>query len=315
MVSWCMVLAVTVVCSLLETTAAEVVCPGAEGRDGEGQEGPNPRTNINVAVILPSEDVNPFQEPCFGIRKVAPVVQIALAKARAMLPPHINLTGQFVDSQCSDTYGPLAAMKLYFAREADVFLGPCCKYALSPVARYSGVWGLPVITPGGLTAAFSNKTEFPLLTRITSSYDKLAHFLVSMIENFRWEHISLLWHNNFFNPDLGTSECYQVVDAFIRLIRSQKKIPDPFKESFDETFFQRFDWELIMGGISNNSRGKFRGLEEKKKKNAAEREQELLQNNDRASKPRKQVITVTRKWVFFYGYNGTTPSRKCTKSW
>ena len=224
-------------------------------------ESPTTSLNIKVAVILPNDDIDPFQEPCFGIHKVAPVVQIALDKARAMLSPRINLTGQFVDSQCSDTYGPLAAMKLYFAREVDVFLGPCCKYALSPVGRYSGVWGLPVITPGGLTAAFSNKIEFPLLTRTTSSYDKLAHFLVSIIEHFLWHHISLLWHNNFFNPDLGMSECYHVVDAFIRLVRSEKKIPDPFKESFDESKFIDFDWNAILGGISNNSRSKFKARE------------------------------------------------------
>lgn len=212
--------------------------------------------SINLAVILPTEDQNPFQEPCFGIHKVEPVVDIAMEKVQRFLGTRVNITAQYVDSQCSDTYGPLAAMQLYFGEDVDIFLGPCCKYALSPVARYSGVWGLPVITPGGLTPAFSNKIEFPLLTRIMSSYDKLAHFLARMVEFFDWQHLSLLWHNNFFNRELGASECYQIVDAFIRLIRTEGFIPDPYKESFDESVHHRFDWAAILGGIQNNSRGK-----------------------------------------------------------
>lgn len=54
-------------------------------------------------------------------------------------------------------YGPIAAFDLHNRQEADVFLGPICDYVLAPVARYANVWNRPVLTTGGLAAAFNYK--------------------------------------------------------------------------------------------------------------------------------------------------------------
>lgn len=41
----------------------------------------------------------------------------------------------------------------------DAFIGLICKYVLAPISRFSGVWGIPVITPGGLSEAFNLKVR------------------------------------------------------------------------------------------------------------------------------------------------------------
>lgn len=47
----------------------------------------------------------------------------------------------------------------YKINSSDVFLGPIYDYVLAPVARYSGMWKIPVITTGGLAAAFQYKVS------------------------------------------------------------------------------------------------------------------------------------------------------------
>ena len=217
-------------------------------------------SEINLAVILPEEEINLSQDPCLSISRVKPLVDSAvdgLNRNASMLPGN-KLVLQYSDSQCSDIYGPLAAMDIYYRKQAHVLFGPCCKYALSPIARFTAVWQVPIITLGGLTPAFSNKREYPLLTRMMAPYDKLAYFLVQMISHYNWTHTSLLWHNNVFNVSMGDSECYQVMDAYIRTIRSFHdpiRYAEPHKEYFDEAYMDLFDFHAIMDAIKNSSRG------------------------------------------------------------
>ena len=231
--------------------------------------------NVKIGILLPEADIPLSQEACFSIHRIRPVVALALdnlyggaaysASASVLRtplppPPHtgLSITAEFVDSQCSDTHGPVAAMDMFYRGEIHAFFGPCCKYALSPVARYSKVWGLPVLTPGGLTPAFSNKAEFPLLTRIVAPYDKLVPFLLDILHRNSWYHTSLLWHNNLFEPTLGASEWQQVIEAVIRTMRAHSDVfPEPYKDYFDQSRFDAFEWRQIFDGIRNNSRGMY----------------------------------------------------------
>lgn len=214
---------------------------------------------INIGILLPAVDVPPSQEACFSISHVRPGVDLAFdhISSSSLKISNFTFRAQYVDSHCSDTYGPVAAMDMFYRGDIHAFFGPCCKYALSPVARYSKVWGLPVLTPGGLTSAFSNKAEFPLLTRIVAPYDKAVPFLLKILAQFSWTHTSLLWHNNIFQPALGASEWHQVIETIIRQMRlNDDMFPEPYKDYFDQSQPEAFDWQRILEGISNNSRGK-----------------------------------------------------------
>ncbi len=215
---------------------------------------------VNIGVLLPLDDVALSKEPCFSIRHLLPTSELAIREAGRLFPTSVvsKIKVWFVDSNCSDTYGPLNAMRLLLNPDIYVhaFFGPCCKYALSPVARYTRVWHTPIITPGGLTPAFSNKRDFPLLTRIMAPYDKLASFVVSIMEYYRWSTFSLLWHDHHLRKSLGKSECYHTADALIRVTRSHKLLHEPYKETFDEGYIHSFDWNSMLAGIKNHSRSK-----------------------------------------------------------
>lgn len=218
--------------------------------------------NINIGVLLPMNDVPLSKEPCFSIKHLLSTSKLAIKGALQVFPSTTidRVRVWFIDSNCSDTVGPLNAMKLLLNMEVHAFFGPCCKYVLSPVARYARVWGTPIITPGGLTPAFSNKRSFPLLTRIMAPYDKLASFLVLLMEYYEWTYYSLLWHDHHLRKWMGKSECMQMADALIRVTSSHKRLHDPHKETFDEGYINSFDWKRMLGGIKNNSRGKWNFL-------------------------------------------------------
>lgn len=163
----------------------------------------------------------------------------------------VRIKMTYNDTGCSDTYGPFAAMEIYYDRtgrkatrrpstsaanaasgaaaagvgrpttDAAVwaFYGPCCKYALSPVGRYAKLWDVPVITSGGLTRAFSNRTSFPLIVRIVPPYNKLASSLVQLLLRYSWRHTALLYHENLGEDKaIGSSECFHLIDAVSKAI-------------------------------------------------------------------------------------------------
>lgn len=56
----------------------------------------------------------------------------------------------------------------------DVFLGPVEAYVLAPVARFSGAWNVPLLTPGGQPNAFDKRKDYPLLTRLKGFYTEVS---------------------------------------------------------------------------------------------------------------------------------------------
>ena len=207
----------------------------------------NEGTVVNLGVLLPFNDVQLSQEPCFSVQHLFPTAALAIREARPFFTVSSvsRIRVWFVDSNCSDTIGPLNAMELVHDMKVHAFFGPCCKYVLSPVARYSKVWKTPVITPGGLTPAFKNKNNLPIInSNYGLHYDKLASFIVSIMEYYKWTYYSLLWHDHHLRPHLGKSECNQMADALIRETRTHKRLADPKKETFDEAYFNYFDWKI-----------------------------------------------------------------------
>lgn len=116
---------------------------------------------IHLAVLMPSRAVDEMSERSSQILAATlPVIELAIqsVKEKKLLNGY-ELIVHHRDTNCSSTYGPMAAFDLYNRNEADVFLGPICDYVLAPVARYATVWQRPVLTTGGLSSAFNNKVE------------------------------------------------------------------------------------------------------------------------------------------------------------
>ncbi|GIY94967.1 atrial natriuretic peptide receptor 3 [Caerostris extrusa] len=74
---------------------------------------------------------------------------------------------------------------LYDSGLADIFLGPLCPYVLAPVARYTSVWGLPILTAGGQNDNFDHKEpHYKLLTRMNGSYSQIGTIVLQVLAKF-----------------------------------------------------------------------------------------------------------------------------------
>lgn len=56
-----------------------------------------------------------------------------------------------------------------------------CEYVISPVSKYAGVWGIPLLTAAAQADGFAHKTpNYPLLTRMMGSYRYAALHLAAL---------------------------------------------------------------------------------------------------------------------------------------
>ena len=102
------------------------------------------------------------------------------------------------DTQCNSTIGPLTAVDMVYKYKPHMFLGslrrqltdnneykmlgPVCPDVLSPVSRFSTIWGTPVFTTSGMSAAFRDKSsEYKYLTCMAGDYSQLGHFVNQLL--------------------------------------------------------------------------------------------------------------------------------------
>ena len=235
---------------------------------------------VRLGVVLPAQNVKTSQDPCFSALPIFSAYSLVIRRVNQLFAHHshghttpslsshsntkesthtrpFTIKAFYIDSRCSDTYGPLHAVRLYYKESVNVLYGPCCKNALSPVARYANIWNIPIMTPGGLTPAFSNKTMYPLLTRIISPYEKAILFLSRIFKKLEYKTFSVLWHTNLYKQYLGNSECHETAITLINRIRMTQHGREPHKNSFDEAHFDLFDWNHILNNIRKNSRSMY----------------------------------------------------------
>lgn len=188
-----------------------------------------------IGVILPFNDSFLWSVP-----KTRPAIQYAVDTVNTgPLLGDEQLEVQFADSRCSETYGPLEAMDMYLKRRPDVFIGPACDYAVAPVARFSPIWNIPVITGGALVRAFVDKKQYSLLTRISGSYAKLGEFFVRVFQRFAWNVTSLIYSTNLgVRQPLGRSNCFFIMESVYAALHQYFNKADSKRDirhlSFDE---------------------------------------------------------------------------------
>ena len=215
---------------------------------------------VQIGVLLPYKPVSLVQEACFPMLMVKPGIEIALSKVNNNFTFHDDYKFKFVpfymDSECSDVVGPLKAMEIILAKGGvDTFFGPCCKYALAPVGRYNIKWNKPILTPGGFTSSFSNKSEFNLLTRIIGTDSGLVSALITTMNQFHFRHFFVIYHNNFYQKGLGNSRCDFIGRAFKEYTIERDGYWTSYS-GFDEKFIHTYNWDDVFLEIKNKSRGR-----------------------------------------------------------
>ncbi|KAK8406870.1 hypothetical protein O3P69_007431 [Scylla paramamosain] len=165
---------------------------------------------IDVAVIVPCNESHQYSR-----MKVLPVVELAVRylEENGLRGPLENYTikVRYRDSRLSSTYGPLAAVDLFFNNSADVFLGPVEAYVLAPVARFSGAWNVPLLTPGGQPNAFDTRKDYPLLTRLKGFYTEVGELFSSVVKQWDWKVLGLLYEDT--DESRGKSVCHFTLES------------------------------------------------------------------------------------------------------
>ncbi|KFM63266.1 Atrial natriuretic peptide receptor 3, partial [Stegodyphus mimosarum] len=178
---------------------------------------------IRLAVLAPGDESQPF-----ALHKVVPAVRYAVQTLVRQGGRPMEVLHR--DTQCSSTYGPLAAFSLYNSGLADVLLGPLCPYVLAPIARYSAVWELPVLTAAGQNDNFDFKEpHYRLLTRMNGSYSQIGLIFLQVLKKFNWNIVALIFHN-FDDRTIGNSNCYFTLGAVYTALGRKSYYKD-----FDET--------------------------------------------------------------------------------
>lgn len=198
---------------------------------------------VRLAVLAPDDDSLPF-----SLHKVLPAVIYAV---RTLLNKGARpMEVLYRDTQCSSTYGPLAAFSVYNAGLADIFLGPLCPYVLAPVARYSSVWGLPILTAGGQNDNFDHKEpHYKILTRMNGYYSQIATIVLQVLKKFNWKVVALLFHN-YEDRTKGNSNCYFTLGAVFTALGKQS-----FHRGFDESS-HKTDYRKLLKEVTLHSRSK-----------------------------------------------------------
>lgn len=199
---------------------------------------PSARTRVPVpgtvrfSVLAPQNRESHEQT----MQTILPSIQLAVlhvADPRHGRLPGWNISLTYRDTNCSSTDGPMAAFDLH--NVSDAFLGPVCDYVIAPVARYSGVWRIPVLTGGGLVANFELKFEYPTLTRMMGSFSLVGQAVQSILKNFNWTVAGFLFNNYAAATGKGNSNCYFTLSSVYKSILSPTGgTSDMKQESFDE---------------------------------------------------------------------------------
>ncbi|XP_067939937.1 uncharacterized protein [Watersipora subatra] len=148
-----------------------------------------------IGVILPESD-----DYHFSIHRCVPAIRAGIEEAykRQYLDrDSIQFSIEYQDSKCDGVGAPLAAFHYITNGLADVFFGPVCDYSLAPVARFSPVWNIPVISPGGMASDFGAKTsgekEFGTLTRVGDNFYSLRDAYSKLMETYEWKKTHLIY--------------------------------------------------------------------------------------------------------------------------
>ncbi|KAG5319873.1 ANPRA protein, partial [Acromyrmex heyeri] len=205
------------------------------------------KDEVKLAVIAPGD---PHHEQ--SLQRVLPAVLLAVKYVSSPRGPLSgwNIKVDYRDSYCSSTYGPLAAFEFYINQTADAFLGPVCDYVIAPVARYAGVWGIPVLTAGAQAEAFRHKGQhYPTLTRMMGSHRLVGEALRHILRSFGWKICGLLFHNHEMASSKGNSECHFTLSAVYTALNQT-----PAHKSFNQETADTDEYKNLLSFIAKSAR-------------------------------------------------------------
>ncbi|KAI1289814.1 Atrial natriuretic peptide receptor 1 [Halotydeus destructor] len=163
----------------------------------------DPSFTSRVVILLIDDD-----NLAYGYQTSVPAIKLAVERMRAEYE-NIRFVESYrrISKECSITCATVFTADEYFSKnKPSVLIGPANSGALNPVSRMASYWNLPQFTVGGFDDVFSDKTVFSTLTRLASSSNQVAYFLLTILEQFHWHHVSIVINkNSIFDVETGLS--------------------------------------------------------------------------------------------------------------
>lgn len=208
--------------------------------------------NITFALLLPR--TLPMVPHTDVPSLVLTAMELAVRKLKEPngLLADYNVAYEYADTKCSSTYGPMAAFDLVVLRKPNAFFGLMCNYVLAPVSRYSGVWGIPVLTAGGVVETFNHKPLYPTLIRMLVDLH-IGHAVKEILAQFNWNIAAIVYHNHDEKATKGYSDCSLAMAAVYRALNSSESV----HHEFDETTASREKLLDTLSFAKRNARSKF----------------------------------------------------------
>uniref|UniRef100_A0AC35U3V4 ANF_receptor domain-containing protein n=1 Tax=Rhabditophanes sp. KR3021 TaxID=114890 RepID=A0AC35U3V4_9BILA len=133
----------------------------------------------------------------------------------------------YVDTESNDAIGPQRVIEQYCLKRVDAIFGIPYAYGLAPIARITPYWnkGVPVFTTSVKVEQFSNKQQFPLLTRLTETNALLGKLFVQMFNKyFKYDRV-FYYFNEFEDPStsIGKSDCYFTLNPIKNALSAMEK--------------------------------------------------------------------------------------------
>lgn len=169
---------------------------------------------VKIAVIVPYD--SSFQFSAQGI--VPSICQAKRYLASRKVMSAFQLEFYFGDSKCSDKEGPILAFEFYRHVGVNCFLGPVCDYSLAPVCRYAPYWGIPVVSPGGLSHSFGERklADYSSLTRVGATFDSMTLGLIAFMKHFGWRKVKVIYNSHAGGHQMP-GFCFLMASAMIHM--------------------------------------------------------------------------------------------------
>ncbi|KAL3089465.1 hypothetical protein niasHT_029176 [Heterodera trifolii] len=199
---------------------------------------PNPFP-LNIVVALPDNvehplnaQRNPFR---LSIPIARPVFDVAIddITGKFQLLPSGAFQLAYEDTQLSDAIGPQRVVDHYCNHSVDAVMGLAYVYSLAQVARMSQFWGVggvPVFTTTAMVDELTDRTVFPLLTRLMGTYRTLGKMVHRLTTKLGFNNFHFFFNDQAVHGSQGRSECYFSLNAIKNMYDRRNWTPVMFSE-------------------------------------------------------------------------------------
>mmetsp|Transcript_11342 Transcript_11342/g.14740 ORF Transcript_11342/g.14740 Transcript_11342/m.14740 type:complete len:850 (-) Transcript_11342:172-2721(-) len=160
-----------------------------------------------------------------GAKGINPAILLAfdaLANETNLLPGY-NISWAWMDSSCDAARAVRASLVLESSYNIHGFVGIPCSTACTRAGQIAEFFNIPMVSYYSGSPLLSDKTNFPVVSRVVGPYTKMQPMVRELMDQFGWEHCAILSSNDDLNSPV-----------------SERLLDYMTSEGYDVTFYQSF---------------------------------------------------------------------------